>query len=58
MATGETKQITGSLTLDDKYQTTIYDDILTISGANISLLDPAGEIFTDKGSETDVENNI
>ena len=52
MNTSETKQITGSLTLEDNYQTTIYDDILTISGANISLLDPAGEIFTDKGNDT------
>ena len=52
MATGETKKITGSLSLEDRYQTTIYDDILTISGANISLLDPAGEIFTDKGNDT------
>ena len=46
MATGETKNITGSLTLEDRFQTTIYDDILTISGATISLHDPAGEIFT------------
>ena len=52
MATGETKNITGSLSLEDRYQTTIYDDILTISGASISLLDPAGEIFTDKGNDT------
>ena len=52
MAIGETKKITGSLTLEDRYQTTIYDDILTISGAEIVLNDPAGEIFTDKGNDT------
>ena len=52
MAIGETKKITGSLTLEDRYQTTIYDDILTISGAEIVLKDPAGEIFTDKGNDT------
>ena len=34
MATGETKRITGSLILEDRYQTTIYDDILTISSNN------------------------
>ena len=52
MATGENREITGSLTLEYQYQTTIYDDILTISGATISLQDPAGEIFTDKGNDT------
>ena len=52
MATGETKNITGSLTLEDRYQTTIYDDILEIIGATITLNDPAGEIFTDKGNDT------
>ena len=57
MAIGENKKITGSLTLEDRFQTTIYDDILTISGANISLLDPAGEIFTDKGNDTVTVSN-
>ena len=52
MATGETKQITGSLTLEDRYQTTVYDDILEIIGATITLNDPTGEIFTDKGNDT------
>ena len=52
MAAGETKNITGYLSLDDRYQTTIYDDILEIIGATVTLNDPAGEIFTDKGNDT------
>ena len=52
MSTGETKNITGSLELTDKYQTTIYNDIVIINGAVITLFDPAGEIFTDKGDDT------
>ena len=57
MATGESKKITGSLTLEDRYQTTIYDDILEIINATITLNDPAGEIFTDKGNDTVTVSN-
>ncbi|MBQ4328956.1 MAG: hypothetical protein IJC27_04440, partial [Lentisphaeria bacterium] len=57
MAVGESKKINGSLTLEDRYQTTIYDDILEIINATITLNDPAGEIFTDKGNDTVTVSN-
>ena len=52
MATGETRTITGNLNLTDKYQLTDYDDTLTVNNANITFLDPAGEIFLDAGNDT------
>ena len=52
MVNGENKSITGNFILTDRYQLTKYDDILTISNANITFLDPAGEIFLDAGNDT------
>ena len=52
MATGQTKSITGTLPLTDRYQLTEYDDTLTINSADITFLDPAGEIFLDAGNDT------
>ena len=52
MATGSAATITGTKSYTDRYQLTEYDDILTVSGADITFLDPAGEIFLDAGNDT------
>ena len=52
MAIGLNETITGILTLTDRYQLTDDDDILTITGADITFFDPAGEIFLGGGNDT------
>ncbi|MDD4817143.1 MAG: hypothetical protein PHI85_04140 [Victivallaceae bacterium] len=52
MSEGITKEITGSLTLTNKYEMTQNDDILNIVNATLYLSPGDGQLFTNSGNDT------